>query len=181
MNYNQWIYNKQPMFKTINEIEQFDFLTLYGVEYAEKIYRMLYGQKLVTEVIDGFSVLELAQLIVTTHSESWKKQFDYLTTDYKLDVSKEVITTTDTTDNINRNTNNNSLNEVSGYNDDTLITESGTTDNGTDSTEKTGTRTQKKTYKDYSLYDERLKHITHNFVITVVCEDIKNMISLSIY
>lgn len=181
MNYNQWIQNKQSLMKTINEVEQFDFLTLYGVEYAEKIYRMKYGQKPVTDVINSFSVLELSNLIVSTHGESWKKQFNYLSKDYQLDVSREVIRSSDTTDNINRNTNNNSLNEVSGYNDDTLVTESGTKDNGTDSTEKTGTKTETITYKDYRLYDERLKHITNNFVVNVVCEDIKKMISLSIY
>lgn len=180
--YKQWSYNKMGLIKTIQEVQPFIFITSYGVEQLELVFRMMYNNRIVAESIRDLSVLEVAKLIVATYEDKWQQLYDETVVEkIPLGVSGEKIVT-ETGDNKHDKTlTDDTTNNVSAFNDDDVTVNDTSTNSTKDVTIETSNKTITTRNKDYLLLNSQIKELNNNFCISVVCQDIKDFITLDIY
>lgn len=180
--YKQWSYNKTGLIKTIQDTNPFEFITGYGVEQLELVFRMMYNNRIVAESIKDLSVLEVSKLIVATYEDKWNQLYQELVINkIPLGVSGETIVTETSDNKLDKTLTDDTTNNVSAFNDTDVSVNDTSTNNTKDVTIESSNKTITTRNKDYLLLNSQVKELNSNFCISVVCQDIKDFITLDIY
>lgn len=180
--YKQWSYNKTGLIKTIQDTHPFIFITSYGVEQLELVFRMMYNNRIVAESVRELSVLELSKLIVATYEDKWQQLYDETVVEkIPLGVSGEKIVTETGDNKQDKTLTDDTTNNVSAFNDDDVTVNDTSTNSTKDVTIESSNKTITTRNKDYLLLNSQIKELNSNFCISVVCQDIKDFITLDIY
>lgn len=178
--YNEWCYNKVGLFNALTEINQHSFLSDYGVENLDLVFKMLYGNRIVSNSIIKLSVNELAIIIDKTFSDSWIKNYETVS-ELELGISHGTTDIETVTEDRKSDRTNKTINNVSAFNDDSEVY-----DTSNEDVESNNDKVNKKVehvtkHTDNKILEQQLKEFNNSFVLSVVMEDIKNFITLEIY
>jgi len=178
--YNEWCYNKIGLFNALTEINQHSFLLDYGVENLDLVFKMLYGNRIVSNSVIKLSINELAIIIDKTFSDSWIKNYETVS-EIELGVARGTTDTETVTEDRKSDRTNKTINNVSAFNDDSEVY-----DTSNEDVESNNDKVNKKVehvtkHTDNKILEQQLKEFNNSFVLSVVMEDIKNFITLEIY
>ena len=178
--YNEWCYNKVGLFNALTEISQHSFLLDYGVENLDLVFKMLYGNRIVSNSVIKLSINELAIIIDKTFSDSWIKNYETVS-GLELGIPHGTTDIETVTEDRKSDRTNKTINNVSAFNDDSEVY-----DTSNEDVESNNDKVNKKVehvtkHTDNKILEQQLKEFNNSFVLSVVMEDIKNFITLEIY
>lgn len=180
MIYNEWIKDKPSLFNAINVNQPSQFITLYGSDKIDLLYKLRYGNKTLPSSLINLTVDELGGIISIVCSDHWNRKYTLLRDEILLGVDSKEIVEESVNDDIIRISNSNSENKISAYNDDELTTNDTDSNIITDDTKKEGTRIITKTNVNMNAIVTQLEILNSNFLDDVL-KDVSEIISLSIY
>lgn len=167
------------LFTAINNIEPMPFANKSLL--MDKMLVINDGDKLVYNKLVGFTVDELAEMILLKYGEHWKQVILVNGLDFSVgtrDGREMVETITDTRTRENTNAN---LNKVSAYDSDDLVTNDGTDSTGNENESGTRTRTVIDSTGDIYTAYKHLSMQAKNNIIEIVLGDVGEYLTLSIY
>lgn len=180
MIFNEWL-KDQSLFSTINSIRSLPFITAYGAEKIDLIYKMLYGSRFIPSNVENMSITDVANIIVVSYGDNWEKQYKLLTDELLLGVDSKTTTEESIEDDTDRNLTTTNMNKVSAFNDDELTENDSEDENSNLNETKKSTRNSTTTTTSMKAIKDQLDLLTSDFIIDVVLRDVSRMLSLSIY
>lgn len=179
MIFNEWL-KDGSLFTEINTITPSPFITKYGAANLDLIYKMRYGAKTIPSSMESLTVPDVARIISISYSDNWNNKYTLLHDKILLGVGSQVIVEDSTKDDIIRNSNSNSESNVSAFNEDTMTPNDSDSNTVNDDTNKTSTKNSSTTHTNMNAIKQQLKLFNSSFINTV-CEDVRKVVSLSIY
>lgn len=180
MLFNEWI-KDNSLFTEINNIEQFPFIEQYGATNLDLLYKMKYGSRTVPRSMKDLTVQEVATIIVTGYGMNWNNQYQLLVDDLMLGVESKTVTNEIVSDDETKNIDSNNENKVSAYNDDELSTNDSSSDNLSEDRKRKTDKDTETTRSSYYVAKSQLELFNSSFIMNVICKDVSELISLSIY
>lgn len=180
MIYNEWIEDKS-LFSEINNIESFPFIELYGVEKLDLLYKVNYGNKIISKNIESLTVSDVANIIVISHATSWKNQYDLLMNEIRLGVESVNTIEETVSEDMLRILDSDNINKVSAFNSEDLTMNDSNVDSVNEDSEKKLIRNREQANKSFTAIQKQLELFNSSFVVDVVCKDVSKILSLSIY
>lgn len=178
--FNEWL-KDMSLFSEINRIKEFPFITLYGAEKLDLIYRMTYGSRTIPSNMETMTLTDVANILIVTYGDNWINKYNLLKDEILLGVESQVILDETIKDDIIKNSNRNSESKVSAFNDDEMSPNDSDTDTVNEDTQKELNRNTTTKNVTLNAIKTQLELFNTNFVIDIVCKDISKMLSLSIY
>jgi len=165
------------LFGSIDSINPYAFIN----DNSNLSLSFSFGSRVMSNNVLNIDVEMLAELIIERFGDKWDTLLDSTFTDFNLASNNSNVNKVETVSEINNTGSIENLNKVTGYNDDSLLIDTGS--NSTDVKNETGTKTV--TNSDYqlnlkSLFDN-LKMLDKTSIINTVQTDIVNYITIYIY
>lgn len=180
MMFNEWL-KDGSLFTEINRIKEFPFITSYGAENLDLIYRMAYGSRTIPANMETMTLTDVANILIVTYGDNWINKYNLLKDEILLGVESQVILDETVNDDIIKNSNRNSESKVSAYNVDDLSINDGDKDSMSEDTKHESNRNTTTKNVTMNAIKQQLELFNTNFVMDIVCKDISKMLSLSIY
>lgn len=180
MMFNEWL-KDGSLFTEINRIKEFTFITLYGAENLDLVYRMTYGTRHIPSNMVTMTLTDVANIIIVTYGDNWNNKYNLLKDEILLGVESQIIFDETANDDIIKNSNRNSESKVSAFNDDEMSPNDSDTDSVNENTQKELNRNTTTKKVTMNAIKTQLELFNSNFVLDTVCKDISKMLSLSIY
>lgn len=180
MIFSEWL-KDQSLFSTINSIRSFPFITAYGAEKIDLIYKMLYGSRFIPTNVETMNINDIANVLIASFGDKWEKQYKLLTDELLTGVESKTVTEENSEDDMDRNLTTTSTNKVSAFNDDELSENDSDDENSNLNETKKSTRNSTTTTTSMKAIKDQLDLLTSDFIIDVVLRDVSRMLSLSIY
>lgn len=180
MNFNELL-KDNSLFGTINSIKEFPFITSYGAEKIDLLYKMLYGSRIIPSNVENMSIQDIANVIVVSFGDKWEKQYKLLTDELLAGVESKTVIEESTEDDTDRNLTTTTINKVSAFNEDELTENDGDDEKSNLNETKKSTRNSTNTTTSMKAIKDQLELLTSNFIIDVVMKDVSQLLSLSIY
>jgi len=140
-----------------------------------------FGDRTMSNNVLNLDVNILAELIIERFGDKWDSIVGFSIDDYKLGSDSVSVNETETNSNLNHVIDTDTVNKVSGFNTETLITDTGNTN--TDTKTETELVTSKNSNYQLSLksYFDNLKLLDKTNILNTVQTDITNYITIYIY
>jgi len=150
-------------------------------ELLDKYYTNMYGNRVVTDIVENLTIDELADILNNQYLNKWNNIIkNYLDSENILENYKEVTTETNSNNLTNENTRTN-VNRVSAFNDDDFVNkdEDVTTDNY--SSENIGNKNIIRTrIKEADFYEKVNNYLTSFSIYNIMIIDINDVVTLNI-
>ena len=179
MNYIDWA-KEGNLFEEINKIQSTSFITNYGSNRIDMLYRVKYGNKTIPSSIEKLSITDVANIIIVSCGDNWNSKYTLLKDEILLGVESKQIVEETINDDIMRVSNSNSENKVSAYNEDELVANDSDSNMVNDDTQKETNRTTTTINTNLNAIKTQLELLDSNFLDTVL-KDVSKLVSLSIY
>jgi len=165
------------LFEEINNVKEFTFIN----DNSNTSLSFMFGDRVMSNNVLSLDVVTISQLIVNRFGSKWDTLISSNMDDLNIgsDKTKVIKSTTDTTNN-NTGTSE-SINKVSGYNEDVLITDTGV--NNSDSKVVTGNIENENITYELNLKSmfDNLNLLDKTNILNTVQSDIVNYITIYIY
>ena len=180
MIYNEWI-KDNSLFGEINRIKEFPFITSYGAEKLDVVYRFNYGGRPIPSNMETMTVTDVANIIVVSYGESWSNQYSLLKDVILLGVESQIVLDETTKDDIIRISSSKTENEVTAFNTDELSTDNADANTINDDTKKDSSRNNTSKKVSMTAIKQQLELFNSSFIKDIVLRDVSTILSLSIY
>lgn len=179
MNFNEWIQDKQGIFKEMLKIKPLPFIVDYEAESLDTLYRLKYGSRAVAKNIINLTPLEVARILIVSYGDKWNNKYDILK-DIEIGVDSKTIVDETVNDDVKRVSSSNQTNQVSAFNDEDVATNDVQLDIVNDDVKKDSTKNTVKTHKSINAIKTQLDLLNSNFIDDVL-QDVNKIVFLSIY
>lgn len=174
------LFNQKDVWGLITSKGGFNFLEPSELMNQKTIFK--YGNlPLNTTVRDNLDVEILTDILVSEFSERWltlaEIQFDSL----DLTAKELAFSKKDSNRNSNTSSNDSSENKVSGYNEDTLITETGVDNTRSGNESGESTENVNSGIRGFNFLYENLKYQQKVNILNTVIKDVVQQLTLKIY
>lgn len=167
------------IFDDIHTIKAYPFL-IDNIQEVENLLVLEHGRKPLFDVVNDFSMIEVADMIVRKYDERWEaliRRNDELAGN--VNKRREVTESVDTTE--EKLTGGSSKDSVASFDSANLVDESGKTSEGNEDTAGTKTRTYTDEEIDAKKSYDLLNVQTKDTIINEVVSDVADFLTLSIY
>lgn len=177
MNLNDYLKNKSSLFEAL-AVGDLDFLATDKTK-LDMMLKINHGLKTLYSPFVDLSVNELAGVLTANFSNTW---LDYKTlSDIEIN-SGVIVETTEVIENAEtRNSENERVNKLAGFNSNTLITDSGDSTENSESVAGETTKTIKQNTIDILAHNDALYARAKKSLYENILQDIANYLTLSIY
>ena len=145
------------------------------------LFRLRYGSKWVTDIVAVNSLTTIADLIVFEFGKKWEILLTEIWVGFNLGARQATKLTETINRTENRTTVKDDLNKVTSYEDETMITDTGTNSTGNDDLIGTETKTTVNEIIDMETAFNNLSLTMQNSIIESVLNDVQNFITLGVY
>lgn len=180
MIFNEWVKGKPSLFSEISKIKPFTFITEYGAENIDTLYKIKYGDRTVSKSVEKLTIPEIARVLVTIFGDNWDNKYRLLKDELLLGVDSKTIVDETIRDNTTRLSKSNQTTAVSAFNVDDLSTNDSSENTENDDMLKESSKNTVTTHTNMNAIKEQLELLKSNFIDSVL-EDVSKVISLSIY
>ena len=180
MIFKEWV-QENSFFGTINSIREFPFITAYGADKMDLIYKMLYGSRFIPSNVENMSVNDVAAVVVASFGDKWSKQYNLIENELLPGVDSKTTTEESTEDDTDRNITTIRDNKVSAFNSDEMTENDSDDENSTLSEKKNSTKSNTTTTTSLKAIQDQLDLLKSDFIIDVIMKDVSRLLSLSIY
>lgn len=180
MIFNEWAKGKPSLFNEISKIKPFTFITEYGAENIDILYKVKYGNRAVSNSIEKLTIPELARILVTVFGDNWENKYRLLKEELLLGVDSKTVVDETIKDNTTRLSKSNQTTSVSAFNVNDLSTNDSSENTSDDMQNKESSKNTVTTHKNMNAIKTQLELLKSNFIDSVL-EDVSKVISLSIY
>lgn len=140
-----------------------------------------YGDAILFEPYQDIDLSEVAEMINVLLSDKWMKLYEVDYSNINLASNNSNVQTTTNEFNETGSNDVEMLNKVSSYNDDALLTDTGSTNNGVDTKTGDSTTTNVNENISFNALNENLKYLSDLNIIKTIQSDIKQLLTISIY
>lgn len=180
MIFNEWIKDKPSLFSEINKIKPFTFITEYGAENVDILYKIKYGNRTVSKSVEKLTIPELARILVTQFGDNWENKYRLLKDELLLGVDSKTVIDETIRDNTTRMSASNQTTSVSAFNVDDLSTNDSSENTANDDVQKESSKNTVTTHTNMNAIKTQLELLKTSFIDSVL-EDVSKVVSLSIY
>lgn len=180
MNYLEWSAGKPSLFQTIQGIMQSEFIDELSTIRLDTLYKVLHGAKVLPSSISSLSMEEVAGLIVLSYENEWSELQKFLKNGLILGKNKEIIIEENQKDDTIRVSSNDNINSVSAFNDDDVSVNDSTQNDTSEDVKRDYTKTSTHTEHDFDIVSKQLE-LMKTTLSKKMCDDISNILALSIY
>lgn len=168
------------IFTELSSIGNFPFID--GNEtLLNTMLKVNYGDAILFEPYQDIDLREIAEMVNALLSDKWMKLYevDYSNINLASNNSNVQTTTKEFTESGSNDVE--TLNKVSSYNDDALLTDTGSTNNGTDTKTGDSTTTNVNENLSFTGVNNNLNYLSNLNIIKIIQSDIKQLLTISIY
>lgn len=180
MLFNEWIKGKPSLFSEISKIKPFTFISEYGAENIDILYKIKYGNRTVSKSVENLTIPELARILVTEFGDNWDNKYRLLKDELLLGVDSKTVVDETIRDNTTRVSTSNQTTSVSAFNVDDLSTNDSSENTADDMQNKESSKNTVTTHTNMNAIKSQLELLKTNFIDSVL-EDVSKVVSLSIY
>lgn len=169
-----------PMiFSKIAEKENLKIFQYFPASELDIYYLSKYSQRTANNLLVNNSIDFIANSLISLYKVKWNNALDYYLNTNSVILNNGFKITTNTTENSNNIMSDDVLEKVSGFNDDSLATdtERNTSNNNNFNSSKTS-----ETIRSNSIYIKKnLEYLKNDFVYNIIFNDVNDLITLKIF
>lgn len=181
--YNNWNTTQDSIFYELNELSPNGIIEEIGVENLNFMFSVQYGNREVPTFFEDVSTKQVAKYIHQIFMHRWEKLNEIAIEKSLLPigyVSKTTIEEKNITLN-NKNLTVNQQDNVSVFNDETLVTDKSNDEVLEEMGESDRDRTYTKTHQSLQSIDIQRKMLENENIASIICQDVASKIVISIY
>ena len=163
------------------ELKKLNLNLVMDSERLTNLFLVKYSQSVVNPHIMLLTSYQIADLLTFEYGKKWEILLTEFWAGFNLGAKQVTKVTETTTKTENRLTDKDDLNKVSGFDSEELITDNGLNSKTKDDLTGTETKTTTNEIIDMGTAFNNLSLTMQNSIIEIVLNDVKNLITLSIY
>lgn len=181
MKYNEWNISQNSIFYELNELAPNGIISILGVEQLNLYYSINHGGKTIVPTLERVNTSAVANMIHNMYNKKWERLAEIYLNDLEIGFDSSTTTDSNSTNKTNKDVTTNNTQQVSAYNDDELTNVSGEMDSLNEQGEAEQSTLVTVTHKKLKSIDFQRALLENSNITNVICTDIAQLISLSIY
>ena len=181
MKYSDWNMNGNSIFYELNELNPDRVISILGVEQLDLYYHIHYGAKPMLPSLENVTSNAIAHMLNNMYMKKWEQLANIYLNDFEVGFDSSTTTETNVVTASNKDIATANTQQVSAYNDENMSDVSGEVDSINEQGDSEQTTTVTIINKSIQSIDFQRALLENSNISDVICKDVSQLISLSIY